>query len=97
MNKNNDYSIVLKDVLNHATDFLNKLDHDNVCATKSLEKLREDLKKPLKSKGELAEGVINELVKDVDGGLLGSTGGTCCGLVDIYMGLECSLICMFSC
>lgn len=75
MNKNNDYSIVLKDVLNHATNFLNKLDHDNVCATKSLEKLREDLKKPLKSKGELAESVINELVKDVDGGLLGSTGG----------------------
>lgn len=75
MNKQNDYTVVLNNTLKYATDFLNKIDDDNVCATKSLEKLREDLKKPLNAKSEPADKVISELVKDVDGGLLGSAGG----------------------
>ncbi|AET70169.1 PLP-dependent enzyme, glutamate decarboxylase [Desulfosporosinus orientis DSM 765] len=75
MNKQNDYSVVLNNTLKYATDFLNKIDYDNVCATKSFEKLREDLKKPLNAKSEPPDKVISELVKDVDGGLLGSAGG----------------------
>lgn len=75
MNKQNDYSVVLNNTLKYAMEFLNKIDYDNVCATKSFEELRGNLKKPLNTESEPADKVISELVKDVNGGLLGSAGG----------------------
>ncbi|QIQ21637.1 pyridoxal phosphate-dependent decarboxylase family protein [Zophobihabitans entericus] len=75
MTKQNEQYAVLNNTLKYAMDYLNKLEYDDVCATKSLESLRQDLNKPLNTYGESADTVISELVKDVDGGLLGSAGG----------------------
>lgn len=75
MDRGKEYNLVLKETLKHATNYLNMTDSDPVGATKSLEELREALSKPLNPNGEMPESVINDLVKNVEGGLLNSTGG----------------------
>lgn len=55
--------------------FLETLDQRSVTATVDVCTLRERLSKPLARAGIPPERVITELVRDVDGGLLGSTGG----------------------
>lgn len=75
MNKKNQYDVVLKETLKHATTYLSKMDSNNVGATKNMEELRAALKKPLEKDGILPELVINQLVKDVDGGLINCAGG----------------------
>lgn len=65
----------------HAFAFLNNLDAAPVGATVDVQTLRQQLDKPLADSGLPPEQVITELVRDVSGGLLGSTGGRFFGWV----------------
>ncbi|HEX7334121.1 MAG TPA: pyridoxal-dependent decarboxylase [Pyrinomonadaceae bacterium] len=65
----------------HAFSFLNGLDRTSVGATVDVQTLRQRLNKPLANSGMPPEQVITELVQDVGGGLLGSTGGRFFGWV----------------
>jgi len=58
-----------------AFSFLSNLDRAPVGATVDVESLRQQLTKPLTKTGLPPEQVITELVSDVAGGLIGSTGG----------------------
>jgi len=75
MNRGREYTNVLRDTLEHATNYLNNLDNEMICASKSLEELRKTFATPLNQSGELPEKVISDLVNNVKGGLLGSAGG----------------------
>ena len=59
----------------HAISFLDGLDSASVAGTKSVAELRRQLRKPLGAKGTAAEQVVNDLARDVEGGLIGSAGG----------------------
>ncbi|HKN68229.1 MAG TPA: aminotransferase class V-fold PLP-dependent enzyme [Gemmatimonadaceae bacterium] len=61
--------------MNHALAYLDQLDTAPVSATATLEQLRGRLGRPLTDDGVDAAQVIDELVADVDGGLIGSAGG----------------------
>lgn len=65
----------------HAFSFLNNLNDAPVGATVDVQTLRQQLQKPLADSGLPPEQVITELVRDVDGGLLGSAGGRFFGWV----------------
>lgn len=65
----------------HAFSFLKNLDRAPVGATVDVQTLRQRLNKPLADSGLPPEQVVNELVKDVEGGLLGSAGGRFFGWV----------------
>jgi len=65
----------------HATDFLECLESAPVPATATLPELRRALGGPLPQTGLSAEQVIEQLVQDVDGGILGSAGGRFFGWV----------------
>ena len=65
----------------HALSFLKNLDRAPVGATVDLHTLRQRLNKPMADKGLSPEEVIAELVADVEGGLIGSTGGRFFGWV----------------
>jgi glutamate/tyrosine decarboxylase-like PLP-dependent enzyme len=69
------YRTVLENTLAHALSYLESLDHAPVSATTSLTELRQRLDRPLVKDGVDATQVINELVTDVQGGVLGSAGG----------------------
>jgi hypothetical protein len=68
-------------VLEHALSHIENLDNSPVAATADLSTLRRRLGKPLAAEGIPAEQVIEELVRDVDGGILGSAGGRFFGWV----------------
>ena len=72
---------VLSLAQHHALSFLKNLDRAPVGATVDLHTLRQRLNKPLADSGLAPEQVITELVADVEGGLLGSTGGRFFGWV----------------
>jgi glutamate/tyrosine decarboxylase-like PLP-dependent enzyme len=72
---------VLEAALQHALTHLETLDREPVAAVTSLETLRNRLDKPLDDDGLAAERVIAELVKDVEGGVIGSAGGRFFGWV----------------
>jgi glutamate/tyrosine decarboxylase-like PLP-dependent enzyme len=72
---------VLSLAQHHALSFLNNLDRAPVGATVDVQTLRQRLNKPLADSGLPPEQVITELVKDVEGGLLGSAGGRFFGWV----------------
>ena len=59
----------------HAFTFLEGLDRHPVATTASFAELRGRLARPLAASGVPATQVIDELVADVDGGILGSQGG----------------------
>jgi glutamate/tyrosine decarboxylase-like PLP-dependent enzyme len=59
----------------HALEFLNTLDIASVSAKTSLQELRARLDRPLEDDGREATRVIDELVTDVDGGLVRSASG----------------------
>jgi glutamate/tyrosine decarboxylase-like PLP-dependent enzyme len=61
--------------LEHSLRFLENLDDAPVPPTASLETLRSRLARELTGEGVAPEQVIAELVRDVEGGILGSTGG----------------------
>jgi glutamate/tyrosine decarboxylase-like PLP-dependent enzyme len=54
---------------------LNSLEGNSVGATVDLQTLRSRLAKPLANEGVDPEDVIRELVRDVEGGIIGSAGG----------------------
>jgi glutamate/tyrosine decarboxylase-like PLP-dependent enzyme len=66
---------LLERAMSHAIRYLDRLDSAPVSATATLEQLRERLTRPLADDGVDAGRVIDELVADVDGGLIGNGGG----------------------
>lgn len=76
-----DFHAVLTQTLRHAQSYLDNLDNAPVSATVELAELRRRLSRPLTEDGAEAMVVINELVADVAGGLLGSAGGRFFGWV----------------
>ncbi len=65
----------------HALQFFDTLDERPVAVTASLESLRAALDKPLRDAGLPAEQVIDDLARDAEAGLLGSTTGRFFGWV----------------
>jgi len=65
----------------HAADFLEGLDERPVGATATPDELRSALDRPLPESGLPADAVIDELVRDVEGGIVGSAGGRFFGWV----------------
>ena len=61
--------------MTHALAYLDNLGSAPVSATATLEQLRARLARPLAEDGIDASRVIDDLVADVDGGLIGSVGG----------------------
>jgi len=76
-----DYRNVLNQALAHSVEYLEKLDEASVSATVDLNHLRDRLSRPLAVEGADPVKVINELVADVEGGILGSQGGRFFGWV----------------
>jgi glutamate/tyrosine decarboxylase-like PLP-dependent enzyme len=64
-----------------AISHLENLDQTSVAATADVETLRSRIAKPLPLEGVSADEVVEELVRDVDGGLLGSAGARFFGWV----------------
>lgn len=81
MNEPSNFRPTLEHALGHALAHLDKLEHSSVAATASLQSLRERLHKPLGSEGLPAGQVIDELVADTAGGIVGSAGGRFFGWV----------------
>jgi glutamate/tyrosine decarboxylase-like PLP-dependent enzyme len=67
--------------LQSALDHLDSLDRASVNATATLDDLRVRLAKPLLEEGIDATEVVSDLVRDVEGGLIGSAGGRFFGWV----------------
>ena len=65
----------------HAISFLENLDQTSVAATCDAETLRARVEKPLPFEGIPANEAVEELVRNVDGGLIGSAGGRFFGWV----------------
>jgi glutamate/tyrosine decarboxylase-like PLP-dependent enzyme len=65
----------------HAAAYLDTLDSRPIAAAASLDELRSRLAKPMPEAGMAAEAVINELVQDVDGGIVASGNGRFFGWV----------------
>ncbi|MBN2102601.1 aspartate aminotransferase family protein [bacterium] len=75
------YRSVLESTLAHALSYIENLDEVPVSATAGLAGLRQRLDRPLADEGMDATQVIDELVDDVHGGILGSSGGRFFGWV----------------
>lgn len=65
----------------HAAAFIEDLETASVATTATLPELRAALGGPLPETGRPSEQVIDELVRDVDGGVLGTAGGRFFGWV----------------
>lgn len=72
---------VLERTLTHALAYLEQLEQTPVNATSSLAELHQRLGRPLPTAGSEAAQVIDELVADMAGGILGSAGGRFFGWV----------------
>jgi glutamate/tyrosine decarboxylase-like PLP-dependent enzyme len=75
------YRAPLAGALDHALTFLEGLDRMPVAPSASLDELRARLGKPFDERGVPAEQVLADLVRDCEGGVLGSTGGRFFGWV----------------
>jgi len=71
----------LEAALSKALDFFDRASERPVAAASDLEHLRARLDKPLRAEGLPPERVVSELVEDVAGGILGSSGGRFFGWV----------------
>ena len=71
----------LEIAMNHAVSYLERLDQESVAATADTETLRARLAKKLQDTGTPSEVVVDELARDVSGGLVGSAGGRFFGWV----------------
>lgn len=69
------YRKPLEASLANALSYLRAVDRNSVGATADLHTLRGRLAKPLANAGVAPEEVIRELVRDVEGGIIGSAGG----------------------
>ncbi len=65
----------------HAAQYLEAVQKRPIAATATTEELRSRLAKPLPEQGMAAETVIDELVRDVEGGILGSSNARFFGWV----------------
>jgi glutamate/tyrosine decarboxylase-like PLP-dependent enzyme len=65
----------------HSISHLENLDETSVAATSDAESLRARIARPLPAEGMAADRVIEDLVRDVNGGLLGTAGGRFFGWV----------------
>lgn len=72
---------VFETALKHALAHLDSLDTASVAHTASVEELRAQLVKPLNGEPIEAARVIDELVRDVEGGILGTSSGRFFGWV----------------
>lgn len=81
MNNDSTFRPVLERALSHSLAHLENLAHSPVAATASLQMLRERLAKPLNHQSLPAEQIVDELVADTAGGILGSAGGRFFGWV----------------
>jgi len=72
---------VLDVAASHAAAYLVSLGNRSIAATASVDELRRRLGKPLPEVGMAAEAVIDELVRDAEGGILGSGSGRFFGWV----------------
>ncbi len=72
---------VLAAAAEHAARYLDEIPSRPIAATASLAELRRRLGKPLPENGLDATTVIDELVRDTEGGLMGSTSGRFFGWV----------------
>lgn len=70
-----DYRTLLEQTLAHALEYLDHLDQASVSATANLTDLRRRLFRPLSSDGMSDVQVIDDLVADLRGGLVGNTSG----------------------
>ena len=78
---NPDFRSALEIAFDKGIFHLEHLDETSVAATADAATLRKQLDKPLANEGLPAEQVIEELARDVQGGLLGSAGGRFFGWV----------------
>jgi glutamate/tyrosine decarboxylase-like PLP-dependent enzyme len=76
-----DFRSALESAYARAISHLENLDQTSVAATADVETLRSRIVKPLPLDGLSADEVVQELVRNVDGGLLGSAGGRFFGWV----------------
>ncbi|PRC90803.1 Pyridoxal-dependent decarboxylase conserved domain [Solimicrobium silvestre] len=81
MSDTSSFRLVLERALSHSLAHLDNLEHSPVGASASLETLRDRLAKPLHNEAMPAEQVIDELVADTAGGIMGSAGGRFFGWV----------------
>src|SRR5690349_14385070 len=82
MSQNSDQFIQpLTSALRHSLSHLGDLDQSRVGATADVPTLRARIDKPLAEQGIAPEQVIADLVRDVDGGIIGSPGGRFFGWV----------------
>jgi glutamate/tyrosine decarboxylase-like PLP-dependent enzyme len=82
MNQNhNFFSRALAAAHGHAVSYLQALDQSPVAAPADLATLRQRLNKPLTDESVAPDQVIDELVRDVEGGINGSAGGRFFGWV----------------
>jgi glutamate/tyrosine decarboxylase-like PLP-dependent enzyme len=72
---------VLEVAAAHAAKYLDSLSSQPIAATTPIAELQRRLVKPLPERGMAAEAVIDELVRDCEGGLMGSAGGRFFGWV----------------
>jgi glutamate/tyrosine decarboxylase-like PLP-dependent enzyme len=76
-----EFSPVLERTLRHALQYLEDIDHRPVCATDELAQLRSRFDRVLPQVGADPVQVIDELVRDAEGGIIGSTSGRFFGWV----------------
>jgi len=81
MSAENDYVPALERALRHAVGYLTAAKGGPVNAAATLDELRARLARPLPERGTEPAQVIDELVRDVEGGILGSTSGRFFGWV----------------
>ncbi len=75
------FTPALETAARHALAFLSGLEQSPVSATRDLADLRARIDKPLSHEGLPADTVLNELVRDVEGGILGCARGRFFGWV----------------
>src|SRR5436190_23098269 len=76
-----DFGATLDVAFQKAVSHLEQLDEMSVAATADAATLRARINKPLPNHGMPPQLVVEELVRDVEGGLLGSAGGRFFGWV----------------
>jgi glutamate/tyrosine decarboxylase-like PLP-dependent enzyme len=74
-------SNVLSAAADHAAYYLEHMSSRPIAATATIAELRQRLARPLPEEGADATAVIDELVRDTEGGLMGSTSGRFFGWV----------------
>jgi glutamate/tyrosine decarboxylase-like PLP-dependent enzyme len=80
-NCHDQFTPALETAVRRALAFLSGLEQSSVSATRDLADLRATIDKPLSDEGLPPDTVLNELVRDVEGGILGSAGGRFFGRV----------------